>query len=65
MLDSWYEAFDACADIEVRQNGQGVRAASVRILRYPDGKSWLEQAVLVTRIFQVMADEIRRTVQRG
>lgn len=37
----------------------------VRITRYPDNGSWLDQEIIVTQVFDVIADEVKRTIKRG
>jgi hypothetical protein len=34
----------------------------VTVLRYPDNESWLEQEIILTQIFSVMAEEFRQTL---
>lgn len=62
LVGFWYDAFEACADMETQQTAKGKRSLKLRIARYPDNESWLEQEVLLTQIFSVMADEIRQRI---
>lgn len=47
--------------------GKKGQRKTVRVRRhsYPDGGSWLEQEVIVSEVFNVMAGEIREVVRRG
>lgn len=53
--------------METRSAGKGkVHRKLVMVRRcYPDGESWLEQEVIVSEAFNVMANEIREAVKRG
>lgn len=57
-----------CTDVEVDVRGSGRNAkpiARIHRRQFPDGEPWLEQEVLVTEAFGIMANEIRERVKRG
>ena len=51
----------------MRQAGKGKVQRKLRMVRrcYPDGESWMEQEVVVSEAFNIMANEIREAVKRG
>lgn len=53
--------------METRSAGKGRVQRKLTMVRrcYPDGEAWLEQEVIVSEVFNVMANEIREAVKRG
>jgi hypothetical protein len=50
----------------MQSNGrQSQRVVQINRRCFPDSGSWLEQEVIVSEAFNVMASEIREAVKRG